>query len=48
MTVASQMPNRLHQQEHLYMDKSIYEARWILAPAIGLWIFGSFMGNLLS
>jgi hypothetical protein len=30
------------------MDKSIYEARWLLAPIVGLWIMMAVVGVALS
>jgi hypothetical protein len=30
------------------MDKSIYEARWLLAPIVGLWIVVAVAGSTLS
>jgi hypothetical protein len=30
------------------MDKSIYEARWLLAPIVGLWIVVALAGATLS
>jgi hypothetical protein len=30
------------------MDKSLYEARWLLAPILGLWITVTVVGVALS
>jgi hypothetical protein len=30
------------------MDRSLYEARWLLAPIIGLWITVTVVGAVLS
>lgn len=30
------------------MDRSIYEARWLLAPTVGLWIVIAVAGAALS
>jgi hypothetical protein len=30
------------------MDKSIYEARWLLAPIVGIWIVVAVAGVTLS
>jgi hypothetical protein len=30
------------------MDRSLYEARWLLAPIIGLWVMVTVVGVVLS
>jgi hypothetical protein len=34
--------------EEVLMDRSLYEARWLLAPILGLWITVTVVGVALS